>query len=79
MFKSHEKFHATNGKRQILIVDDESVNRELLGHILEEDYELLYAGDGLETLELMQPVQEQTETGEELDEDEDLGMSMGYG
>ena len=53
MFKSHEKFHAANGKRQILIVDDESVNRELLGHILEEDYEPLYACDGLETLELM--------------------------
>ena len=29
-------------------------------------------------MELMQPVQEQTEE-EELDEDEDLGMSMGYG
>ena len=53
MFKSHEKFHAANGKRQILIADDEFINRELLGHILEEDYELLYAGDGLETLELM--------------------------
>ena len=53
MFKSHEKFHAANGKRQILIADDECINRELLGHILEEDYELLYAGNGLETLELM--------------------------
>ena len=53
MFKSHEKFHAANGKRQILIVDDELINRELLGHILEEDYEPLYACDGLETLELM--------------------------
>ena len=30
-------------------------------------------------MELMQPVQEQTETEEELDEDEELGMSMGYG
>ena len=47
MFKSHEKFHSANGKRQILIADDELINRELLGHILEEDYELLYAGDGL--------------------------------
>ena len=53
MFKSHEKFHSANGKRQILIVDDESINRELLGHILEEDYELLYACDGVEALELM--------------------------
>ena len=31
-------------------------------------------------MELMQPIQELTETEEEeLDEDEDLGMSMGYG
>lgn len=53
MFKSHEKFHAANGKRQILIAEDERINRELLGHILEEDYELLYACNGLETLEMM--------------------------
>ena len=53
MFKSNEKFHSANGKRQILIADDESVNREILGLSLEEDYELLYACDGTETLELM--------------------------
>ena len=53
MFISHGKFHAVNGKRQILIAEDEQINRELLGHILEEDYELLYACNGLETLELM--------------------------
>ena len=27
MLKSHEKFHSANGKRQVLIVDDEFVNR----------------------------------------------------
>ena len=30
MLKSHEKFHSSNGKRQILVVDDEMINRELL-------------------------------------------------
>jgi len=54
MLKSHAKFHAANGKRQILIVDDEMINRELLGNILEQDYELLFAADGLEALRTVQ-------------------------
>lgn len=51
MLKSHEKFHSTNGKRQILIADDEMINREILGEILKNDYELLFAADGQETLD----------------------------
>ena len=53
MLKSHENFHSTNGKRQILIADDELINRELLGNILQDDYEILYACDGAETMEMM--------------------------
>ena len=51
MLKSHEKFHSANGKRQILIADDERINREILGEILKNDYELLFAADGQETLD----------------------------
>ncbi|MBR0162203.1 MAG: EAL domain-containing protein [Oscillospiraceae bacterium] len=51
MLKSHEKFHSANGKRLILVADDEFVNRELLGIILENDYEVIYAADGQETLD----------------------------
>ena len=51
MLESHKKFHSANGKRQILIVDDELLNRELLGIMLQEDYEILYACDGAEALE----------------------------
>ena len=51
MLKSHEKFHSANGKRQILIADDEMINREILGEILKNDYELLFAADGQETLD----------------------------
>ncbi len=41
-----------NEKRQVLIVEDESVNRMILGNMLEgEAYELLYAADGAEALE----------------------------
>ena len=37
--------------RHVLIVEDEEINREILGDILGEDYELLYASDGFEALE----------------------------
>ena len=53
MLKSHQQFHSTNGKRRILIVDDEMTNRELLGACLEGEYELLYACDGQEALKIM--------------------------
>ena len=53
MPKKHEKFHSTNGKRQILIADDESINREMLGFMLQDEYEILYACDGRETMEMI--------------------------
>ena len=53
MLKSHEKFHSANGKRQILVVDDEFINRELLGNVLKNDYEVLYAENGEEALKII--------------------------
>ena len=53
MLKSHEKFHSANGKRQVLIADDELINREILGEILKNDYDLLFAADGQETLDMI--------------------------
>ena len=53
MLKSHEKFHSANGKRLILIADDEMINRELLGAMLGDEYELLFACDGAETLAML--------------------------
>ena len=38
-------------KRRVLVVDDEDVNRELLGNILSERYEVAYAANGEEALE----------------------------
>ena len=46
-------FHSTNGKRQILIVEDEAINREILGAVLEDTYDILYAETGAEALELI--------------------------
>ena len=36
MPESHVKFHSMNGKRRVLIVDDEMINREMLGNILSD-------------------------------------------
>ena len=51
MLTSNEKFHSVNGKRRILIADDELINREMLGMMLSDEYEILYACDGAETLD----------------------------
>ena len=51
MLKSHEKFHSSNGMRKVLIADDEPMNREMLGAMLAEEYELIYACDGQEAID----------------------------
>ena len=40
-----------NLKRQVLIVEDEKINQMILGEMLGDGYELLYASDGAEALE----------------------------
>ena len=40
-----------NLKRHILIVEDEQINQMILGNMLGETYEVLYASDGIEALE----------------------------
>ena len=37
----------------VLVVDDEEINREILGMILEGSYEVMYASDGQEALDTM--------------------------
>ena len=39
-------------RRTVLVVDDEQINRELLGTLLEDDYRVLYASNGQEALTL---------------------------
>nr|MCR5370425.1 EAL domain-containing protein [Clostridium sp.] len=53
MPKNHKKFHSTDGKRRILIVDDEFVNREILNAMLCEEYEVLFACNGAEAIKTM--------------------------
>ena len=40
-------------RRKVLIVDDQSINREILGEILKDGYEVLYSEDGRKALEIM--------------------------
>ena len=40
-----------NDRRHILIVEDEDINLMLLGNMLQGDFDLLYASDGVEALE----------------------------
>ena len=46
-----EEVRILNLRKKILVVEDEDVNRLMLGHALEEKYEVLYAADGAEALE----------------------------
>ena len=41
-------------KRNILIVDDELINREILGNILSNDYEVHFAENGKQALDILQ-------------------------
>ena len=58
MLKSHEKFHSSNGKRLILIADDELINREIMKENLKDSYEFLEAENGQQTLDLMRRYKE---------------------
>ena len=46
--------HLMAVKKQILVVDDEIINREILGTLLGDEYDVLYAADGQEALEQVQ-------------------------
>lgn len=37
----------------MLVVEDQEINRDVLGMILEDDYDVLYAENGVEALEIM--------------------------
>ena len=43
-----------NGKRKVLIVDDEKANRKILSKILSDDYEVLEADNGATALQMLQ-------------------------
>ncbi len=44
----------TDNRPKILVVDDEATNLQMLRHVLQEDYRLLFAKDGAKAIELTQ-------------------------
>ena len=48
-----EEFLASSIRKHILIADDVDTNREMLGDLLQEDYDILYASDGVEALQML--------------------------
>ncbi len=49
-----KRFKEKDGfKKHILIVDDEFVNREILGNIFNQAYEVTYAEDGGQAMEIL--------------------------
>ena len=53
MLNSNENLRSISDRRIILVVDDEMINREILGSYLEQDYEVLKAENGREALDIM--------------------------
>ena len=51
MSNLQEPFSAEEEKRLILVADDEWINRELLGNVLQDTYDVIYAADGQEALQ----------------------------
>ena len=50
MADNHGLFYSVNGKRQVLIADDEQINRDILCGLLEQEYDVIFACDGRETI-----------------------------
>ena len=50
MPERHLTFHSSNGKRRVLVIEDELINQELLKLVLSETYEVVLAGTGAEAL-----------------------------
>lgn len=53
MLRSRDKFHSSNGKRIVLVVDDEMINREMLKEMLKDNYDIILAKDGEEALNII--------------------------
>ena len=58
MQDNQAKFHSADGRRLILVVEDEEINRDILGMILEKDYEVIFAENGEEALRVVKEKKE---------------------
>ena len=58
MQDNQAKFHSADGRRLILVVEDEEINRDILGMILKKDYEVIFAENGEEALQVIEEKKE---------------------
>ena len=56
---AHEYIPVIHTRKQILIVDDIEMNREIMGDLLEDEYDILYASDGIEALDVLRSHKEE--------------------
>ena len=56
-----EELHAISVRKCILIADDIEMNRDILGDLLKDDYDILFARDGVETLEVLRSHKEEVD------------------
>lgn len=49
----YEYIPVIHARKHILIADDVEMTREMMGELLKDDYDILYAADGIETLEVL--------------------------
>ena len=54
-----EEIPVIHDRKTVLIADDIEMNREIMGDLLQEDYNILYASDGAETLEVLRSHKEE--------------------
>ena len=50
---AYEYIPVIHSRKRILIADDIEINRELMGDLLLDEYDILYAADGVETLDIL--------------------------
>jgi diguanylate cyclase (GGDEF) domain len=53
MLESNLGVRSSNGKKRILVIEDELINREILGLILRDTYDILFAETGSQALQIL--------------------------
>ena len=54
MSDSNLKFHSGSGKRRVLVIEDEAINRDILGFLIQDEYEVLFAETGAQALGILE-------------------------
>ncbi len=53
MPENHRKYYPSQGRRRVLVIEDERINREILGLMLQDAYDILFAETGAQAQEIL--------------------------